>query len=152
MPSLSRSVPLLAQSDRADCLPACVEMVLASLGHAVKHEWPKQVLETSSLGAPGFKLLNLQAHGSEVVYASAINERPLMDALAANLPPIALVYTTHLPYWTRETAHAVVVVEFGEKVVLLDPAFPNSPQVVAREAFMLAWSDFDYLYGIIRPR
>ena len=77
MPSLSRSVPLLAQTDHADCLPTCVEMVLASLGHTVERQWLKQVLETSLLGTPGFKLLNLQSHGYEVVYASAMKERPL---------------------------------------------------------------------------
>ncbi len=151
MPSLSRSVPLLAQNDHADCLPAYVEMVLASFGRQVERAWLKQILETTLLGTPGFKLLNLRAHGYDVVYASAMNERPLTDALTANIPPIALVYTTSLPYWTYEAAHAVVVIEFGEQIVLNDPAYPDKPQVVSREAFMLAWSDFDYLYGIIRP-
>lgn len=31
MPSFSLNVPLLAQRDRADCLPICVEMMLAYL-------------------------------------------------------------------------------------------------------------------------
>jgi len=151
MPNLSRSVPLLAQSDRADCLPACVEMVLASFGRHVERDWLKQVLETTSLGTPGFKLLNLRAHGYEVTYAAAMNERPLTEALSNDIPPIALVYTTGLPYWIRETAHAVVVVEFGDRVMLHDPAFAEQPQIVSRDAFMLAWSDFDYLYTVISP-
>jgi len=126
-------------------------MVLTSFGQRVERNWLKQVLETTPLGTPGFKLLNLRARGYEVIYAAAMNERPLAEALSNNVPPIALVYTTGLPYWTRETAHAVVVVEFGEQVVLHDPAFPEQPQIVSREAFMLAWSDFDYLYAVIRP-
>ena len=67
------------------------------------------------------------------------------------LPPIALVRTTHLPYWKYETAHAVVVVAAdAEQVTLNDPAFADAPQTVSRNAFMLAWSDFDYLYAVIR--
>ena len=97
MPSLSRSVPLLAQTDRADCLPACVEMVLTSFGRHVERDWLKQVLETTPLGTPGFKLLNLRAHGYEVIYAAAMNERPLTEALSNDIPPIALVYTTSCP-------------------------------------------------------
>jgi len=91
-------------------------------------------------------------HGYDVVYASAMNERPLIEALAAGIPPIALVHTSALPHWKQATAHAVVVAEFGEQVVVNDPAFPTMPQVVPREAFMLAWSEFDYLYAIVRPR
>ena len=152
MPSLSRSVPLLAQHDHADCLPACVEMVLASYQVGVSRRWLSEALEVTAIGTPGFKVLNLCRHGYEVTYASAVYEGPLVEALAANNPPIALVYTASLPYWPRETAHAVVVVDFGEQVILHDPAFAQSPQRVSREAFMLAWADFDYLYAVIRPR
>lgn len=62
MPSFSLNVPLLAQRSRSDCLPICVEMVLA--------------------------------------------------------------------YY--------------------DPAFP-AQQRVPHPEFLLAWSDFDYLYALIRP-
>ena len=70
MPTTSLNVPLLPQSDRTDCLPACVEMVLAFFGHQVK---------------------------------------------------------------------------------LNDPASAGAPQNVSRNAFLLAWSDFDHLYAVIRP-
>ena len=131
MPGLLRSVPLLAQSDRADCLPACVEMVLTSFGHRVERDWLKQVLETTPLGTPGFKLLNLRAYNYDVVYAAAMNERPLTEALSNNVPPIALVYTTGLSYWTRETAHAVVVVEFGDRVAVVANLHRGPPLVAA---------------------
>jgi len=32
-----------------------------------------------------------------------------------------------------------------------DPAFPDTPQAVPRDYFLLAWSDFDMLYAVIRP-
>ena len=151
MPSMSLNVPLLAQNNHADCLPTCIAMVLTFFGQSVSRDWLKQVLETTPIGTPGFKVLNLREHGYDVVYGAAVNERPLAEALADRVPPIALVYTSGLPYWQRETAHAVVVVEFGEQVALNDPAFPAQPQRVSRDAFMLAWSEFDYLYAVIRP-
>jgi len=152
MPTISLNVPLLPQSDRADCLPACVEMVLAFFGQQVKRDWLRRVLESSDLGTPGFKVLNLRRHGYDVTYAAATDERALTQALAASVPPIALLRTTHLPYWKHETAHAVVVIAADdEQVTLNDPAFADAPQTVSRDAFMLAWSDFDYLYAVIRP-
>ncbi len=152
MPTTSLNVPLLPQSDHTDCLPACVEMVLAFFGHQVKREWLRRVLESTDIGTPGFKTLNLRQHGYDVTYAAATDERALTQALTAGVPPIALVHTTHLPYWKHETAHAVVVIAADEEQVTLnDPAFADVPQIVSRNAFMLAWSDFDYLYAVIRP-
>jgi len=152
MPTTWLNVPLLPQSDRADCLPTCVEMVLAFLERPVEPKWLRRVLESSGLGTPGFKLLNLNHHGYDVTYASATDERALTQALSVSVPPIVLLYTTHLPYWEHETAHAVVIVAMGkDQVTLNDPAFPASPQTISRDAFMLAWSDFDYLYALVRP-
>jgi predicted double-glycine peptidase len=74
-----------------------------------------------------------------VTYAAATDERTLTQALVASVPPIALLRTTHLPYWKHETAHAVVVIEAdAEQVTLNDPAFADAPQTVSRDAFMLA--------------
>jgi predicted double-glycine peptidase len=87
-----------------------------------------------------------------VTYAAATDERALIQALTDGVPPIALLRTTHLPYWKRETAHAVVIVSMDvDHIMLNDPAFPTAPQTVPRDAFMLAWLDFDCLYAVIRP-
>jgi hypothetical protein len=127
-------------------------MVLAFLGQPVERSWLRRVLESSELGTPGFKVLNLRRHGYDVTYASATDERALTQPLADGIPPIALLHTTHLPYWARETAHAVVITALdADSVTLNDPAFPSAPQVVPRDAFMLAWVDFDCLYAVIRP-
>lgn len=32
-----------------------------------------------------------------------------------------------------------------------DPAFADAPKSVAVDDFLLAWSEFDYRYGIIQP-
>ena len=75
-----------------------------------------------------------------------------MQALSAGIPPITLVLTSNLSYWNTQTAHAVVVAGIDDDVVIVnDPAFPTNSQRIARNEFMLAWSDFDYLYTLIRP-
>jgi ABC-type bacteriocin/lantibiotic exporter with double-glycine peptidase domain len=152
MPTTWLNVPLLPQRNHADCLPVCVEMVLTFFGQSVDSAWLHRVLESTDLGTPGFKVLNLKRHGYDVTYAAATDERALTQALAAVIPPIALLYTTHLSYWKQETAHAVVVVGLTDEVTLNDPAFPTTPQTVSHNTFMLAWSDFDYLYALIRPQ
>jgi ABC-type bacteriocin/lantibiotic exporter with double-glycine peptidase domain len=152
MPTTSLNVPLLPQSDRADCLPACVEMVLTFYGQTVSREWLREVMESSELGTPGFKVLNLRHHGYDVTYAAATDERALTQALADGIPPIALVHTAPLPYWERETPHAIVVTAMdADQVTLNDPAFPTAPQTVSHGAFMLSWLDFDSLYALIHP-
>lgn len=151
MPSFSLNAPLLAQRNHADCLPICVEMVLAYYGKQVDSDWLRQVLEATPIGTPGFKVLNPAAHNFHVTYAPATDERVLLQSLADGTPPIALVQTNNLSYWTIETAHAVVVTGMDDESVFInDPAFPVR-QIVARNEFMLAWSDFDYLYAVIRP-
>ncbi|MCL4868556.1 MAG: C39 family peptidase [Anaerolineae bacterium] len=133
-------------------MPLCVEMVLTSFGQTIDSAWLRRVLESRDIGTPGFKVLNLQKHGYQVTYADATDERALTNALKAGIPPILLLMTTHLPYWSRATVHAVVVVGWGEdNIIVHDPAFPHAPQTIWREAFMLAWSDFDYLSAIIQP-
>ena len=147
------NVPLLPQHSPTDCLPACVEMVLTFWGKSVKRVWIEQILESTEFGTPGFKTLNLQYHGYSVIYAPATDERPLRQALNANKPPIVLVMTDALPYWAEQTAHAVVVIGMSDTEILLnDPTFPTISQIVPYSAFMLAWSEFDYLYTIICPK
>lgn len=153
MPSFLLNVPLLAQRDRADCLPACVEMVLAYQGRSVDPSWLRRVLESKSIGTAGFKVLNLEQHGYAVTYSPATDERVLLQALSSGVPPIALLLTTNLTYWDRETAHAVVVIGIDDDTVTVnDPAFSAGSQRLPRNEFLLAWSDFDYLYALISPR
>lgn len=152
MPSILLNVPLLAQRDRADCLPACVQMVLMYQGQSVDEGWLRRVLESTKIGTPGFKVLNLERHGCSVTYAPATDERVLVQSPSAGIPPITLVLTTNLPYWSVQTAHAVVVTGIDDDAVIVnDPAFSANSQRVPRNAFMVAWSDFDYLYALIRP-
>jgi ABC-type bacteriocin/lantibiotic exporter with double-glycine peptidase domain len=49
MPPILLNVPRLAQRDRADCLPTCVEMVLAFYGRAVDPMWLRRVLDSKTI-------------------------------------------------------------------------------------------------------
>jgi hypothetical protein len=54
-------------------------------------------------------LRHLEALGVKVLIEHGDLET-LQACLEAGLPPITLVDTSQLPYWTETTAHAVVVV------------------------------------------
>jgi hypothetical protein len=128
-------------------------MVAAFYGQTITLTRLEKILESTIFGTPGFKILNLQNHGYKVSYAPATDERVLHQSLSVGVPPIALLLTRHLPYWTIETAHAVVIVGMDEEnIVLNDPAFPDQTQAIPLNTFMLAWSDFDYLYALIEPK
>ena len=127
-------------------------MVLAYYGRTVDPRWLRRVLESRPIGTPGFRGLNLTTHGYSVRYAPATDERVLLDALAADTPPVVLFLTRHLNYWETETAHAVVVVGVGDDhVIVNDPAFAQHRRRCAYDEFMLAWSDFDYLCALVEP-
>jgi hypothetical protein len=98
MPSILLNVPILAQRDRADCLPTCVQMVLLHQGQSVDAGWLRRVLESSKIGIPGFKVLNLERHGYTVTYAPATDDRVLVDALSSGIPPIVLVLLVALAH------------------------------------------------------
>jgi len=61
-----------------------------------------------------------------------------------------MVDTGALPYWEYSCQHAVVVLSIASgQVILNDPAYTSKRQEIDLEAFMLAWSDMDYLHALI---
>lgn len=54
-------------------------------------------------------------------------------------------------YWTVASFHAVVVIGLDdERVYVNDPYFTDAPKAISRDEFILAWSEQDYWYGVIR--
>jgi len=76
-------------------------MVLLHQGQSIDAGWLRRVLESSKIGTPGFKVLNLERHGYTVTYAPATDDRVLVDALSSGIPPIVLVLTNNLSYWGK---------------------------------------------------
>jgi ABC-type bacteriocin/lantibiotic exporter with double-glycine peptidase domain len=71
--------------------------------------------------------------------------------LEQGTPVIVFVQAGDLPHWSgQHFQHAVVVVGVeGQRIYLMDPALDEGPTAVEEEAFMLAWSWFDYYYATL---
>jgi ABC-type bacteriocin/lantibiotic exporter with double-glycine peptidase domain len=144
-------VPHIHQREKADCLVACVAMVIEYWQIKIAYEQIARILKTQSFGTSARSLGNLQAHGITVRYREG-SWLDLEQHLSSSVPCITLVYTASLPYWQETTNHAVVVVGLSESEVYLnDPAFEYAPQTVSRAAFELVWMDFDYRFGALWP-
>lgn len=150
MLTISLPVPHQRQREDADCLPACVAMVLAYLSKDVSYRRIKNLLKTKAFGTPGHHLLHLTELGLQVLYREGSMEE-LKAHLAKGDPCIVLVRTADLNYWNFTTDHALVAVGFdGRSIFVNDPAFDNYPIAVPLGKFELAWMAFDYRYGCLR--
>lgn len=144
-------ISLHRQTQPADCLAACAAMVLDYLGLSLPHTKLLNLLDTGPYGAPRRNILRLTTLGLEVNYGEA-TPSILAAYLESEHPVIAFVDTGELPYWSESTNHAVVVAGINAEAVLLyDPAF-DSPQVVLRGDFELAWLECDNVCALITRR
>lgn len=150
MPKTLLPVSPLLQRTEADCLPICVQMVLAYLGRAMPYERLVELLGTRWFGTPAGHIERLEQLGIAVTVAD-LSLPAIHQYLDAGLPVIAFVSTADLPYWSEDTDHAVVVVGLDDEAVYVnDPFFPHSPQAVPRPAFELAQLRFDHRCAVLR--
>ncbi len=100
---------------------------------------------------PARNVRRLSSLGVTVSFGSTTLSQ-LRQNLLDGIPSIVFVSTEVLPYHDRVSFHAVVIVGLSEETVYInDPAFEAAPQAIPMGYFMLAWSDFDYLYATIKP-
>jgi ABC-type bacteriocin/lantibiotic exporter with double-glycine peptidase domain len=127
-------------------------MVLSYLGQRVGEAELASRLGATELGTPGSRLLRLSSPVLRVVFGPLT--LPLVyDRLDAGIPLIALVRTLFLDYWRADLAHAIVVVGYDDRHLLLnDPAFDDAPQRATPTGFLAAWGEFDYLCATISKR
>jgi ABC-type bacteriocin/lantibiotic exporter with double-glycine peptidase domain len=149
---MSNSLPVPHRLQLADgyCLPACVEMVLAYWGiEKEQAELAKQLQMIPDAGTPANRIRLLASNTIEVFYGHG-ELADLQAALNQNTPPIALVYTSELPYWDQAAAHAVVVLQIDEKTAVAnDPAMTETAIRVPLGDFELAWDEMANLYALI---
>lgn len=108
-------------------------------------------LGTTEIGTPARNVNRLESRGFRVVYQEG-SLQFLIDALERDTPCIVFLRTGELPYWTLDTAHAVILAGLeGEQAYLYDPVFPDAPKVIPIDALMLAWSSFDYAVATLKP-
>ena len=84
-------------------------MVLDYWGQpAARDDLIAQLHTDPDVGIPGSRVLQLRVRGLTVTYRP-VTELELQQWIAQRIPVILLVDTAQLPYWSRRTAHAVVL-------------------------------------------
>lgn len=151
MPSILLPITHYRQRSDSDCLAACAAMALQHLDLSFDYDYVLQLLEVKPFGTAGHNLKNLTVLGVQVVYTEGTLDE-VKAYLVDGFPCIALVRTGHLHYWTYSTNHALLVVGFDEQTVYVnDPSFEQAPQRIPLDEFHLAWLEFDYRYGVLKP-
>lgn len=149
MPRNWLPVPHHKQSQEGLCLPACVRMVLAYLGHNLTEANVAKILRSRSFGTPAPNVRYLETLGLSVTFGVMSLSR-LRAYMESNIPCIVFVQSGDLPYSESEGFHAIVVVGLDEQIVYInDPASDVAPQSVPLDYFMLAWSEFEYECAVI---
>lgn len=142
------------QQEQADCLVACAAMVLTYHSISFRHPHLPRLLKTQKQGTVFGNLAFLEkidVH-TEVGKSNDYDNITLLTSTLENSNPLIVgVLTSELQtYWKERAYHAVVVVGMDEQNVLLnDPAFKHSPQIVPIDEFLIAWGEHDYLYAIL---
>jgi ABC-type bacteriocin/lantibiotic exporter with double-glycine peptidase domain len=109
-------------------------------------------MKTGQSGTLVRRLTELTQLGFDVDFPMA-DIAGLSAYLTSGLPPIALLWTAALPYWSRSCDHVAVVVGVDDSWVYLnDPYFNDAPQQVSHSDFLLAWSPNACTVAIVRPR
>ena len=150
MPDLLLPVRHLHQTSEASCLAACARTVLTYADDSRSEKALMALLDVDpAFGAPASRLLRLSRWGYQVDYDSF--SLPLLRAsLVRNIPPIVLIKTGFLTYWTENAAHACVLVGLDETSAFVnDPWLSSGPQAISLVEFMAAWAEVDYLAAMI---
>ena len=149
------SVPHWHQIGDGFCLPACVEMVLASLSAQHSQVDIAHALGTKpNIGTPFSAITQLASriralHRTNVYLHETGEPEDLERALHSGVPPILRVLTGQLPYWAENTPHAVILVGLENGIATVnDPAF-DQPQKVPFGDLCLAWDDGGNTYALI---
>lgn len=79
-----------------------------------------------------------------------VTELELQQWIAQRIPVILLVDTAQLPYWSRRTAHAVVLVGLdGSTAYVNDPAFATAPLALPFNDLLLASDSLGNLAAVM---
>jgi len=146
------SLPHFLQEQDKTCVPASVRMVLAYLGI------DRSELEISAALASqkdGTSVMNIELlseiNWGVVVRTAEVSPYKLKSYLDQGIPVIVAVWTSSLPYWTRDLPHALVIIGYDEtNVYLHDAKFPEAPKTVPWNSFLTVWEDFGRFSAIIQ--
>jgi ABC-type bacteriocin/lantibiotic exporter with double-glycine peptidase domain len=146
------NIPHRLQQRDADCLVACVAMVLEYLHIPIRYERLYKLLRAQPFGTPFRNVRFLKSLDLSITVRDGDFDA-LLKYVEIGLPVIAYVDTIELPYWNRQsTDHAIVIVglDIDEQVIYVnDPFFDDAPQKLAIERFESAWLEKEYLCPVI---
>lgn len=149
MPAGSILAPHYKQSNPGACLPACVRMVLASLGDDRSEKEIASILGSYEYGTPASRVNRLKRKAYQVLFGSFTLDQ-LKSHLNAGLFPIVFVRADMLPWANFGGFHALVLAEIGEvDIALLDPSQDSGPTRLSVDGFLMAWEEFDSLAAVI---
>ena len=138
-------VPHRRQTQEADCLTACVAMVLDFLGKPLTYDDLLRLLGTTPYGTVTRNVLRLTRLDLSITYREGTLAE-LIDLLDHRQPVIVLVKTGELPYWSYSTLHSIVLIGYDEtRVYANDPNF-QSLQAIPIGDFELAWMEMGNRY------
>ena len=125
-------------------------MMLAQLGLELTEVQVSQALGVQGFGAPSFAVQPLAALNLRVVYHEW-SVAQLLDALNIQTPVLAFVRTAFLDHWTKDVAHAIVIVgaEENQRFWIHDPAWPTGPLAVSWDGLLAAWAEFSYRGAVV---
>jgi hypothetical protein len=114
-------------------------------------------LNAKPFGTPSYAVQRLHVLGLQVDY----RPRTLADAMTdiqQHRPLICFVRTQFLDHWTKDVAHAVVLVDIEpeQRFWTHDPWLADGPTPVSWDGFLAAWTEFDFrsvtLTPIVQPK
>ncbi len=138
-----------------DCLVACCKQILDHLGIEKSEEWLWDQLSATSgdrgvTPFPNVKNLG-DALGVVVEYHENGTVAHFAPYIESRLPILVAVTADEPQSWPYVGEHAVVVIGFDESNIYVnDPAHPETGLAVDINTFLLAWSERDYEFAVIR--
>lgn len=148
------NVPHFPQAADGQCLPACVQMVLAYHGITRSQaELARRLGVRPNVGTPHSRIIEVTSFNVDVTYAAG-GDFTLREYLERELPAIVFVQAAELPHWRgHKPRHALVVVGMeGNAVFVLDPAALPGPLSIPADDLMLAWDETDNTFAVIAQK
>jgi hypothetical protein len=110
-----------------------------------------QIGHIEGVGTPAPNVTCLSVFGVDAQYFESGTLDNLRRGVETGAVIIVFVRTGELPYWDRDTPHALVIVGIEADIIYVnDPAFEDAPIAMAIGDFMLAWDEFGNQYAIAR--
>jgi ABC-type bacteriocin/lantibiotic exporter with double-glycine peptidase domain len=135
---MSLRPPLYRQETPYSCVPACLRMVLSSLGHEVTEASVRAVCDCTVFGTEALKAVDAMR---QCGFPGTTKQTCTLEELRAQLHggQWPIVFLNTLPITGERNAHAVVAIEVESvQVTVYDPL--DGERVLPQATFLTAWA------------